>query len=331
MMNQCSFFLFNTANTVSADVDDTVLDEVTRLCARYELTFSRFNPASELYRLNHSTADAVPVSSELADALTAALRYCKATDGLFDITMGSVLKLWNFHTGTMPCESDLAAACEHVNWQSISVEYRASDSADQPPATWVRRTDSKTVIDLGGIAKGYIADRIIDLLRSRGAAHALVNLGGNVAVMGGKENRVPWKIGLRRPVSTSDASLNERPAATQILNAVRPFAAVSLRNGSAVTSGTYERAFVKDGRLYHHILDPKTGMPAETDLQSVSVISERSIDGDGYTTALIAMGAQRALSFCEVLPGIEAVGVTTAGEIVKTSGIGTKVPFEQLA
>ena len=88
---------------------------------------------------------------------------------------------------------------------------------------------------------------------------------------------------------------------------------------------------MKDGRLYHHILDPKTGMPAETDLQSVSVISERSIDGDGYTTALIAMGAQRALSFCEVLPGIEAVGVTTAGEIVKTSGIGTKVPFEQLA
>ena len=108
------------------------------------------------------------------------------------------------------------------------------------------------------------------------------------------------------------------------------FAVLALRDGSAVTSGIYERAFEQDGKLYHHILDPRTGFPAETDLLSATVVAQSSLDADGYTTALIIMGADRALAFAEQHPALEAVLVTTEGDVLATSGIGDRVPFELL-
>ncbi|MEE8722808.1 MAG: FAD:protein FMN transferase [Eggerthellaceae bacterium] len=308
MMAKRDFFLFNTVNSVSADADDAALDRVVALCERFEKTFGRFNPESELYRLNHAGGAPTTVSDELAAIISAALGYCERTDGLFDITMGSVTRLWDFHAGTIPARADIDRALEHVNWQNVTVDGSVVTIAD--PAAW---------IDLGGIAKGYIADRIIEQLQADGARHILVNLGGNVAVAGGKPDGTPWKVGLRRPAS-SEATMG----------VAQSFAVVQLENGSAVTSGTYERAFERDGRLYHHILDPKTGEPAQTDLLSVTVVSKRSLDGDGYTTALIAMGADRALAFCEDLPDVECVAVTTDGDVLATSGIGDAIPFELL-
>ena len=106
------------------------------------------------------------------------------------------------------------------------------------------------------------------------------------------------------------------------------FAAVEVSDSSVVTSGIYERAFVQDGRLYHHILDPKTGWPAQTDLLSASLIAKHSLDADGYTTALIVMGLDKALEFVEGQTGLEAVFVSSSGEVFATSGIGTSIPFK---
>ncbi len=313
-MNARTFLHFNTVNTVSADVDDAALDAVEALCAKYERLFSRFTVGSQLYALNHARGEWVRVDAELARLLRAALGYCERTGGLFDITMGGVCSLWDFHRGVVPQPAALAAALAHVNWRAVEV--RDEESAGD--ACYARITDPDAWVDLGGVAKGYIADGIVRLLRERGATHGIVNLGGNVVCLGEKENGRAWSVGLRKPVPTWKTQVEES------------FAAVSVRDKSVVTSGVYERCFMRDGRLFHHILDPKTGMPAQTDVLSATVISDASLDGDGYTTALVVMGVDRALGFVESLPGVDAVllandGMVYATERVRNGEIGLSV------
>lgn len=162
------------------------------------------------------------------------------------------------------------------------------------------------------MAKGYIADRVIDLLKRCGSTSSVINLGGNVACLGSKPDGSAWNVGLRAPVS-SGGSLQ-----------AASFTSVSVRGKSVVTSGVYERSFVRGGRVLHHILDPRTGKPAETDVLSATVIADKSLDADGYTTALIIMGADEALTFAEQTPGIEAVLLTTNAHLLKTTGITAK-------
>ncbi|WP_080800289.1 FAD:protein FMN transferase [Arabiibacter massiliensis] len=302
------FFRFNTTNTLSADVDDErVLDAAVAWCDRCELLLSRVDPASELFRLNHAEGRPTEVDPELAAFIEVALAYCREAGGLFDVTMGSVTRLWDFKRQIVPDAADVAEALRHVDYRNVVVE-----------GSTVTLRDPQACVDLGGIAKGYIADGLLALLRDHGVERALVNLGGNVAVMGGRPDGDPWRVGIRKPFPSSALPLLDS------------FATVALRDGSVVTSGVYERAFERDGALYHHILDPRTGRPAETDLLSATVVSRASLDADGFTTALVIMGADRALAFAEEHPALEAVLVTTEGDVLATSGIGKDVPFELL-
>lgn len=302
------FFRFNTTNTVAAATDDaSILDEAATWCDRYENLFSRVDPASELYRLNNAEGRPTDVDPELAAFIDTALGYCRCTDGLFDVTMGCATRLWNFKEQKIPTCDEMAAALQHVGYRGVSVE-----------GATVTLRDPRACIDLGGIAKGYIADGILELLRERGVEHALVNLGGNVAVIGGKEDGSPWRVGIRKPFASNTLPLLDS------------FATVSVADGSVVTSGIYERAFERDGVLYHHILDPRTGFPVQTDLLSATVVSRTSLDADGFTTALVIMGADRALAFAEAHPALEAVLVTCEGDVLATSGVGSTIPFELL-
>ncbi|MDO5792378.1 MAG: FAD:protein FMN transferase [Coriobacteriia bacterium] len=300
-LGSVTFRAFDTVCAVSADVDATALREVEALCARYELLLSRFNPDSRLFALNVAAGKWIDVGDELASVLHAALGYCERTGGLFDITMGSVCRLWDFKRGVVPDDAAIAGALAHVDWRNVQVE-----------GTRARITDPQAAIDLGGMAKGYIADRVIDLLKRRGATSGVTNLGGNVACLGGKPDGSAWSVGLRAPVP-SGGSLQ-----------AASFTSVSVRGKSVVTSGVYERAFVRNGRVLHHILDPRTGKPAETDVLSATVIAGKSLDADGYTTALIIMGADKALTFAEQTPDIEAILLTTNANLLKTTGITTK-------
>lgn len=302
------FFRFNTTNTISAETDDaSIIDRAVAWCDRCELLLSRVDPASELFRLNHARGVPTDVDPGLATFIDTALAYCRATDGLFDITMGSATQLWDFKRQTIPNPDDLAAALRHVDYRNVAVT-----------GSTVTLHDPLACVDLGGIAKGHIADGILALLRESGVERALVNLGGNVAVMGGKPDETPWRVGIRKPFPSS------------ALPMLDSFACVSVRDGSVVTSGIYERAFERDGTLYHHILDPRTGFPAQTDLLSATVVSRASLDADGFTTALVIMGADRALAFAESHPSLEAVLVTNEGDVLATSGIGSDIPFELL-
>lgn len=301
-------FAFNTVNTISAYAeDDDTLDRAEKLCDRYEHLFSRTRPDSELSRINAAGGKPVDVDSELAAFIGTALRYCEASDGLYDITMGCVTRLWDFHGEIVPDHAAIEEALSHVGYRGVHT-----------CGTQVTLDDPRASIDLGGIAKGYIADKILDLLRSEGIESGLVNLGGNVAVLGEKPDGRPWTVGLRMPTPSVD------------LSALSSFATVKVKDCSVVTSGIYERAFAKDGEVYHHIIDPKTGYPARTDLLGATVISRSSLDGDGFTTALIIMGLDRALAFVEENPALEAVFVTREGEVFASSAIGDAIPFELL-
>ena len=300
-LGSVTFRAFDTVCAVSADVDAVALREIEALCARYELLLGRFNPESRLFALNAAAGEWVDVGDELAGVFRAALGYCERTGGLFDVTMGGVCCLWDFKRGVVPGDVAIAEALAHVDWRNVQVE-----------GTQARIADPQAAIDLGGMAKGYIADRVIDLLKRRGATTGVVNLGGNVACLGSKPDGSAWSVGLRAPVP-SGGSLQ-----------AASFASVSVRGKSVVTSGVYERAFVRNGRVLHHVLDPRTGKPAETDVLSATVIADKSIDADGYTTALIIVGADEALAFAEQTPGIEAILLTTNAHLLKTTGITTK-------
>ncbi len=301
-------FAFNTTNTITAYThDEEILEEAARLCARYEFLFSRTRPDSELALINASGGKPVVVDEELAAFIQTALDYCERSGGLFDITMGSVTRLWDFKEGHIPDREQIEEALTHVGYRRVRVR-----------GNTVTLEDPKACIDLGGIAKGYIADKLTELLASRGVGSGLVNLGGNVAVLGGKPDGSAWNIGLRMPIPSSD------------MMTMDSFAVVSVRDMSVVTSGIYERSFTQDDVLYHHILDPKTGYPAQTDLLGASIISEQSLDADGFTTALIIMGLDKALEFVESDPSLEAVFLTTEGMVFASSAIGEEIPFRML-
>ena len=300
------FFAFNTFNRITAYTDNLdALESAVKTCERFESLFSRTLPGSQIHRINTAGGKPVTVDPEVAAFIAAALAYCERSGGLFDITMGGVVELWGFSEQTVPERSAVAEALRHVDYRGIHVE-QARVWLDDPHAR----------IDLGGIAKGYIADEIARQLKSDSVASGIVNLGGNVIVLGGKPDGSAWRVGLRTPVS----SLAQ--------DGEGHFASVLVRDCSVVTSGIYERSFTREHTLYHHILDPKTGFPATSDLLSASIISKRSLDADGYSTALIIMGLDKALDFVASNDDIEAVFITREGEVYASSAIGTGIPFE---
>ena len=241
-MESIRFTAFDTVVEITADTDDaSVLEACRAACTHYERLLSRFDEQGPLWALNHACGRHVALPQELADFIEEALGYCARSEGCFDITMGSVCRLWDFHEGRVPQTAELAEALRHVDWRRVHVDGDVAWLDD--PCAW---------IDLGGIAKGYIADRLGELLHARGVERAIIDLGGNILTLGSKEGGRPWRIGIRSLRPSAEGS--------------GFFAVVEVRGKSVVTSGFYERAFEKDGIVYHHVLDPLAGLPVETDL-----------------------------------------------------------------
>ena len=296
---QSTFFCFDTVCAVGGVMTQAQLDATVARCQGFEQTLSRTIATSDVGRINAAQGAPVEVASETAELITRALDYCAASDGLFDITIGAVSELWDFHESVAPSEAQIEAALPHVGYALVRVD-----------GTTVTLADPDARLDLGGIAKGYVSDVLLDELAAAGVTSAYVNLGGNVKVQGAKPDGSPWKIGVRDPNAPEDE---------------RSIARVALTDGSVVTSGLYERQFEQGGRRYWHILDPRTGYPVESDLVSATIVSERSIDGDGYTKPLFMWGSGKALTFLEDR-GLEGLLVDSKGGIQQTAGS----PFELL-
>ncbi len=290
-------FYLDTVISITAygTTDETVLDNCFSLIAEYESMLSRTIEGSDIWKVNHGEGQSVTVSEETAELIELALYYSELSGGAFDITLAPYSILWDFqnNTGNIPSDEEIAEAGAHTGLEKLHVDGET-----------VTMEDPEGGIDLGAIAKGYIADRVKELLLSEGITSALINLGGNVLTVGEKPDGSQWKIGIRKPFSdASDLS-----------------AVVAVKDMSVVTSGTYERYFEADGVVYHHILDPDTGYPVQNGLQSVSILSGLSADGDALSTACFVMGLTEGMELIESLDGIEAMFITDDGKLHYSSG-----------
>ena len=255
------------------------LSRLHTLCESYEQLFSRTIETSDVSRINSAGGKAVAVASETSDLIRQSLPYCKKSHGVFDITAGCITSLWDFHCGRVPSAHELQHALPHVDWRTVSVF--------QSGAThYVQLADPDAALDLGGIAKGWIADSLCNYLQGEGYTNFLINLGGNVLAQGKNAHNEPWVIEVINPFAAGERIL------------------LHCSNESVVTSGTYERCFHENGVLLHHILDPRTGRPVITDAVSATIVCETSLDAEGFSTTALALGIERGLAFCKEQPEI---------------------------
>lgn len=275
--------------------DKTVVDDCLILCEKYENMLSKTIENSDIYRINHAEGQWVQVSLETANLITQALEYSELTQGLFDITIAPVSQLWHVtdNDGSVPEQQEIEEALQLVDYQMVQVKEGQ-----------VRLTNPKAEIDLGGIAKGYIADKLKELLVSRGITSAQIDLGGNIVVIGSKKDKSSWNIGIQKPFAE----------AGQVAGSV------AVRDKAVVTSGIYERYFQLEGKVYHHIMDATTGYPSESDVASVTIIGTSSAVADALSTSCLLLGSEQGLKLVEERKEVEAVFITRAGEILTSSG-----------
>lgn len=281
--------------------DQAVLDHCMEMCEYYENLFSPSVETSDISVINHAGGTPVEVSEETAELIQTALYYSEISDGRFDPTVASAVNLWDFSgdaDGKIPEETKLAEAVSHIDYTVVKVS-----------GSTVTLTDPEAAIDLGGIAKGYIADRLKEYITSKGVKHALINLGGNMLTIGGRYDGTDFRIGIQKPFADDGTAL----------------AVLSVSDKSVVSSGNYERYFKKDGVIYHHILDPETGMPVQNNLSQVTIISDRSVDGDALSTTCYILGLEKGMELIRKTDGVEAVFVTDNNEVYTSS---ESIPIE---
>ena len=301
----------NTAITVTIydSQDRDLLTECMNLCDKYEKVFSRTAADSELYKLNHrkltpveGTEDTYQVSDSLAELVSEGLDYSQLSEGALDIAIEPLTSLWDFTAKDpqVPEDNLIQAALPKCDYHNISV--------DRVKNEITLKTDD-TAIELGAIAKGYIADRLKDYLVSRNVKSAIINLGGNVLCIGEKPDNSAFKIGIQKPFADRSETI----------------AVMDIRDKSVVSSGIYERCFEQDDTLYHHLLNPKTGYPYDNGLIAVTIISDKSVDGDALSTTCFAMGLEDGMKLAESLDDVQAFFVTSDYEIHYTKDFQKKI------
>ncbi len=274
------FFDTVVSITLPQDADPTLFDEAWALCTTYQQAFDRFSENSELARL----LPEIPavVSAETAQILTEATRLSEATDGAFDIRLGDLSDLWNQQT--LPDADTIQKALEVAQATTLTIE-----------GNFVTQRGAGS-LDLGGIAKGYVTDRLAELFREAGCASAILNLGGNVYCLGNKKGE-PFKVGI-----------------DTLMNQPNP-PVLGLSDQAAVTAGVTQRYKMINGVRYHHIIDPKTGMPAKTDLLSATIIADSATLADVLSTACIVLGQKKAEELLKQFPDVSAVLVLENGTV----------------
>lgn len=271
--------------------DKTVVNDCLILCEKYENMLSKTIEGSDVYNINHAKGEWVKVDPDTVELIREALTYSELTQGAFDITIAPVSELWNVTNGggMIPEPQAVEEALQLVDYKAVQIE---DDK--------VRLTNEKAEIDLGGIAKGYIADKLKELLVSRGIHSAQINLGGNIAVIGEKKDKTLWNIGIQKPFAQAGEVAGS----------------VTVKDKSVVTSGIYERYFQQGDKIYHHIMDATTGAPSESDLASATIIGDSSTQADALSTCCILLGSERAMELIESIDKVEAILITRDGEIL---------------
>ena len=281
------------------------LEHCMELAEMYEHYFSTKIADSDISKINASVNTPVTVHDETIELLEKGLYYSKLSSGKFDVTIGKLTSLWDFQAAqpAVPDSNAIKAAVSAIDYKKIEIN-----------GNEVMLTDADAALDLGGIAKGFIADKMKEYLVSEGITSGLINLGGNVLTIGRKTDGGSYTIGIQRPFDETGAAI----------------ASVQIEDQTVVTSGIYERYFEIKGGRYHHILDVDTGYPFDNGLISVSIICHNSVDGDGLSTDCFAMGLEKGMELIESLDNTEAIFITSDHEMHCSSGIGTSIPMQKL-
>ncbi|MGV8103982.1 MAG: FAD:protein FMN transferase [Mesotoga sp.] len=265
---------------------------------RLENILSRFIPGSEVSVINKNAGKGyVNISSETFEVLSCASRISEISGGLFDITVGPMIDLWNYkHSFQVPEDEKIRHALSLVNYRDLML------NSDEQSAS-LRRPEQS--IDLGGIGKGYASDCLVKTLQKYGVVSAFVNIGGNVSTLGNKPDGSSWSVGIRHPRYIGYL-----------------IGAVKVTGQAVVTSGDYERYFIDDtGKRRHHIINPTTGYPVESGLISVTVVADSAMIADGLSTAIFAAGMDKGLGYLTHFPGVDVVLVDNRQRIFITRGL----------
>lgn len=278
---------------------EKAIEEAIKRLNNIDDKMSAFKENSEISKINLN-AGVVPekVNKDTYFVVKNSIKYSKILEGTFDPTIRPLVKLWNIGAEKefIPPKINIGEALKLVNYNDVIL-----DESNHS----VMLKNKKQALDVGGIAKGFAADEVRDIFYKHNIKSALIDLGGNIFALGSKEDKTPWKVGIQNP-------LKPRGEYVGIL---------SVKDKSVVTSGNYERYFMKDGKRFHHIIDPKTGYPSQSKIISATIISDNSIDGDGLSTGVYILGIDKALRIIEEIQGIEAIFITEGKEVYITSGI----------
>ena len=292
-------FLLDTIVTITLYDwhDATTMDQAMEEIGRLEALLSVEKEGSDLDRLAKAAGkDWVEIAPETQEVLTQAKEFYTLSGGYFDVTAGPLIDLWGIRdqeTGHFPTDQERQAALSLINNDDLLVE---------DGRACLTRPGMK--VNLGGIAKGYIADKVKRLLVSEGVEHAVIDLGRNILLIGGHPNGQNFPIGIQDPLAPQGTVLGKLEADGK----------------SVVTSGTNERYFVYEGKRYHHVLDPFTGFPSENGVIAVTILSDSSIQGDALSTTCLLLGLNKGMDLIESLPDVEALFILEDGTQHMTGG-----------
>ncbi|HEM3492723.1 TPA: FAD:protein FMN transferase [Streptococcus suis] len=283
---------------------EEAMDEAVSYIKEMESLLSTNLEGADIYRINQAAGkEAVKVDERTFEVIETAIDMSKESQGLFDISIGAVSNLWKIgdEDARKPSDEEIKAALPFINYKDITLD-------KEKKTVFIKE---EMTLELGAISKGYIADKVRELFASKGITTAIINLGGNVVVMGDSPTtQNGWNVGVQDPDQVRGATVGSVPGT----------------HDSVVTSGIYERYLEVDGVKYHHILDPKTGYPVENDISGVTVFSKTSIQGDALSTTLFLLGVEKGLDFINQMDGVEAVFIDKEQGVHLSDGL--KESFE---
>lgn len=285
--------------TLYENGSEKILDKVFERVKEIEDLVSINEDGTELDKLNEN-AGIMPVrlSDTSLEIIDRALYYSEMSDGGYDLTIGPLVKLWSIGLpeAKVPTKEEINEVIKNIDYSKVKINKDTNE---------VFLSEKGMLLDLGSIAKGYAADEIVKILNEENINSAIIDLGGNIYALGLKDGNKNWKIGIQNPFD----------------NRGRIIGALEVSNKTVVTSGVYERYIEQDGVKYHHILNPSTGYPYDTEIAGVSIISDKSIDGDALSTLIFTKGLEEGLEFVENIENIDAIFVTNNKDVYITKGL----------
>lgn len=292
-----------TPPTLSDKTTEEILDELISDIQTYGTLFGKYSPEGEIYKVNHTPAGkSVLLSPLTAELIEKSLNYAEQTNGLFNPAINPVVSLWSQYKkeNTIPPQQEIERTIKLTDYKKVNLT--TTNTTTGPTITLETQGMG---LDLGGVAKGYIADLLFAKLEQYGISSAIINLGGNIHIKGMKQWGRKFSVGIQDP--------NE-----DIGNFI---GVVKIYNQAVVTSGDYQRFVIIDGKKYHHIIDPRTGYPGESDLRSVTIISNSGSEADALATGVFLMGLERGSEFIKNNKHLEAIFITNQNKVFISSGL----------